>query len=192
MRKGGAVRYGFFVDGTRCVKCFACEVACQQWHQLRAGTWLRRTVFDTVEGRFPAVSRRFTSLSCMHCEHPACVAVCPVGAIAKREEDGLVVGDAACCIGCRSCAMACPFDVPRYREDKTMDKCDGCLTLGRAPDEDPRCVLTCPTRALHFGPLSEMEALAASKGGSRMEGDTAPSVFTAHRPRPDEGDSPSE
>lgn len=179
-----AVQYGFFVDGTRCVKCFSCEVACQQWHGLKAGTWLRRTVFETVEGKFPSVTRRFTSLSCMHCEDPACVAVCPVGALSKRDEDGLVVVDSARCIGCRSCALGCPFDVPRYREDKTMDKCDGCLSLGRAPGEEPRCVLTCPTRALHFGPLSEMESLASAKGGARMEGESAPSVFVAHRLKP--------
>lgn len=65
-----------------------------------------------------------------------------------------------------------------------MDKCDGCLSLGRALGEDPRCVLTCPTRALHFGPLSEMEALARAKGGARLEGETAPSVFVAHRVKP--------
>ena len=107
-----------------------------------------------------------------------------VGALSKRDEDGLVVVDSARCIGCRSCALGCPFDVPRYREDKTMDKCDGCLSLGRAPGEEPRCVLTCPTRALHFGPLSEMESLASAKGGARMEGETAPSVFVAHRLKP--------
>lgn len=183
------MQYGFFVDGTRCIKCFACEVACQQWHQMRAGTFMRRTVFDKVEGRFPNVTREFTSLSCMHCEDPACVSVCPVGAISKREEDGLVVGDAERCIGCRSCALACPFDVPKYRDDKTMDKCDGCLSLGRAIDEEPRCVITCPTRALKFGSLSEMERLAQAKGGERMEGPTEPSVFTAHRRRDEQDES---
>lgn len=163
------------------MKCYSCEVACQQWHELRAGTWMRRTVFEAVEGHFPSVSRRFISLSCMHCENPACVETCPVGALSKREEDGLVAGDASRCIGCRSCALACPFDVPRYRDDKTMDKCDGCLSLGRATDEEPRCVASCPTRALHFGPLSEMGALSESFGGKHLEGPTNPSVFVAYR-----------
>ena len=172
-------QYGFFVDTTRCIKCYSCEVACQQWHQMKAGTFMRREVHEECTGTFPDVKRRFTSLSCMHCEHPACVGVCPVGALSKRDEDGLVVVDKAKCIGCRSCALACPFDVPRYGDKKIMDKCDGCLSLGRRTDEAPRCVNTCPTRALQFGDLGEMDALAARKGGKRMGGDTAPSVYIA-------------
>lgn len=177
----GAGQCGFFVDSTRCVKCYACEVACQQWHGLPAGTHMRRRVNERCEGVFPHVKRTFTSLSCMHCEHPACASTCPVGTISKREEDGLVVGDETMCIGCRSCALACPFDVPRYGEKKVMDKCDGCLSLGRANDEDPRCVASCPTRALRFGSLRAMEALAAKKSGFRLDGDTGPSVFVARR-----------
>jgi Fe-S-cluster-containing dehydrogenase component len=111
----------------------------------------------------------------MHCEHPACVAVCPSGALSKREEDGIVVVDKETCINCKSCLAACPFDVPQY--DEKMDKCDACLSLGRLEREQPRCVITCPCQALHFGELSELEELAAKKGGVRMEGLTLPSVY---------------
>ena len=173
-------QYGFFVDTTRCIKCYCCEVACQQWHGMKAGTFMRRTVHEECTGAFPDVKRTFTSLSCMHCEKPACVGVCPVKALSKRSEDGLVVVDKAKCIGCRSCALACPFDVPRYGDKKIMDKCDGCLSLGRAANEAPRCVNTCPTKALHFGEVERMAALAAKKGGSRMDGETIPSVFIAY------------
>lgn len=177
-----AEQHGFFVDSTRCVKCWSCEVACEAWHEIPAGTHMRRTVHERCEGTFPAVKRTFFSLSCMHCEEPACVEVCPMRAITKREADGLVVGDPAKCVGCRCCALACPFDVPRYvGERKIMDKCDGCLSLGRKPGEDPRCVVTCPTRALHFGPLSAMADLAQAKGGWHMEGPTKPSVYLAQR-----------
>ena len=60
-----------------------------------------------------------------------------------------------------------------------MDKCDTCLSLGREDGEMPHCVLTCPVQALHFGPLSEMEAAAKKKGGARMEGETTPSVYVS-------------
>jgi len=180
-----AEQYGFFVDSTRCVKCWACEVGCQQWHGIKAGTVHRRKVSEECTGTFPEVKRTFTSMSCMHCENPACVAGCPVGAITKREEDGVVVVNKAVCIGCKTCSTVCPFGVPEYLELEggalVMDKCDGCVTLGREGDEAPRCVNTCPTKALHFGPLAEMEALAAAKGGYRLDGETLPSVFVAYR-----------
>lgn len=177
-------QYGFFVDTTRCIKCYACEVACQQWHSMKAGTFMRRTVHEACSGTFPNVKRTFTSLSCMHCARPACVSVCPVGALSKRAEDGLVVADKTLCIGCRSCALACPFDVPRYGDRKIMDKCDGCLSLGRKAVDPPRCANTCPTRALRFGRLDDMAALSEKKGGARMDGDTEPSVCIAKRAVP--------
>jgi Fe-S-cluster-containing dehydrogenase component len=170
-------QYGFYVDTTRCIKCWACVVTCKQWNGIKAGTVSRRTVTETNEGTFPAISRTFTSLSCMHCAAPGCVAVCPTGALSKREEDGLVVVDKEVCINCKTCASGCPFGVPHYLD--TMDKCDACLGIGRTTDEDPRCVITCPCQALHFGELSTLATLAAEKGGTKMEGTTDPSVYIA-------------
>jgi len=134
-------------------------------------------VDETNTGEFPNVTRTFTSLSCRHCAEPACVAICPSGALSKREEDGLVVVDQEVCINCKSCSQACPFDVPQYTDK--MDKCDACLSLGRNAGEEPRCVITCPCQALHFGELSEMAELAAAKGGHQLEGETVPSVYVA-------------
>uniref|UniRef100_UPI0024307BE3 4Fe-4S dicluster domain-containing protein n=2 Tax=Adlercreutzia TaxID=447020 RepID=UPI0024307BE3 len=88
-----AEQYGFYVDTSRCIKCWACVVACKQWHEIEAGTVSRRNVTETDEGTFPDVKRKFESLSCMHCENPLCMANCPQGAISKREEDGVVVVD---------------------------------------------------------------------------------------------------
>ena len=90
-----------------------------------------------------------------------------------------MVVDREVCIGCQACAGACPFGVPTYRVDGdgTMDKCDGCVSCGKTPEDEPHCVATCPTKALHFGPIDEMEKLAAEKGGARMEGETNPSTF---------------
>jgi len=121
----------------------------------------------------------------MHCATPLCVVVCPEGAISKREEDGIVVIDTDLCTGCGTCRTNCPFEVPEIIQleeaDGTMrpvsDKCDACLSLGRQPDEDTHCVATCPLGALHFGPLSEMGAMATERGGALMEGTTVPSVY---------------
>lgn len=173
-------QYGFYVDTSRCIKCWACEIACKQWNGIKAGTIARRWLVEVDDGVFPDANRTFVSTACNHCERPACVENCPVGAITKREEDGLVVVDKQTCIGCQTCARVCPFGVPNYEPDTgVMDKCDGCLTCGRTPEDEPHCVATCPTKALRFGPLSEMEELAAQKGGARMEGETLPATCVA-------------
>jgi hydrogenase-4 component A len=46
-------------------------------------------------------------IQCRHCEEPACATVCPVNAITRREN--AIQIDEGLCIGCRMCALACPF-----------------------------------------------------------------------------------
>lgn len=171
--------YVFYVDTSRCIKCWSCEVACKQWNQTPAGTAARRWLVETDTGTFPDANRTFTSTACNHCEAPACVEQCPVGAITKRD-DGMVVVDQDTCIGCQTCSKACPFGVPNYLPDTgKMDKCDGCLTCGRTDEGLPHCAATCPTQALHFGTQAEMEELAAAKSGARMEGPTLPTTIVS-------------
>ena len=154
-----AEQYGFYVDTSRCIKCWACVVACKQWHEIEAGTVSRRNVTETVEGTFPDVKRKFESLSCMHCENPLCVANCPTGAVSKREEDGVVVVDDTVCIGCKTCISACPYGAPSYDEaTSTTFKCDGCYDR-RQRGELPACVAACPGANLA---LDEMDALQSA------------------------------
>ncbi len=169
-------QYGFYVELERCIKCWSCEVACKAWKGIDAGTVSLRRVIEITSGEFPAVKRTFLSMSCMHCEKPACEAVCPTGAISKRPEDGVVVVDQTKCIGCRYCFFACPFGVPQY--DKTMQKCDMCLDR-LAEGKEPACVATCPTRALHFGTMEELSKIAQEKVAKRLAGSTQPSVLVS-------------
>ena len=116
--------------------------------------------------------------SCLHCETPACVTVCPTGASYKRAEDGIVLVDADKCIGCQLCAWACPYGAREFDMKKgTMQKCTLCVdriyneTLDEA-DRQPACVMACPTRARHFGDLGDensvISKLVAERGGYNL------------------------
>ena len=66
--------------------------------------------------------------SCLHCEDPPCVPVCPTGASYKRKEDGIVLVDYDKCIGCKYCSWACPYGAREFDEkQKVMKKCTLCV-----------------------------------------------------------------
>lgn len=178
-------------DVNRCIGCRGCQVACKQWNehdefiptkenavkstnrgsyenppQLFARTWTKIR-FTELEygGKLRWV---FTKLQCMHCEHPACAAACPVGALQKTP-NGPVTYDDGKCIGCRYCMVACPFDIPTFEWDKPIPwirKCTFCTTPGLnrlAQGWEPACVKTCPTDALQFGDREELLSQAKKR-----------------------------
>lgn len=171
-----AEQYGFYFDTDRCIQCRTCEVACQALHNIEPGAKWRR-VIQTWSGEFPDVKTVYFSLACMHCGQPACVAVCPTGAISKRAEDGVVVVDKDNCNGCQACFSACPFDVPRFGSDGTLQKCDFCLGLGT----EPACAAHCPTGALQYGTMESLPELAAGKTYEKLAGTTEPSIIILHK-----------
>ena len=111
----------------------------------------------------------------MHCTRPACAEVCPTDAINKRAEDGIVVVDRDKCNGCQDCFSACPYGVPQFGYDGTMQKCDFCIEIGGGP----ACAASCPAEALNFGTLGELLEMAPGKATKRMDGPTEPSVIIA-------------
>ena len=87
-------------NSKRCIGCFACVAGCVESHR-EAGlqAYPRLYIVRTPAGTMP--------IQCRNCEHPACGAVCPVKAITKI--DGCVILNETLCIGCKMCALACPF-----------------------------------------------------------------------------------
>jgi anaerobic dimethyl sulfoxide reductase subunit B (iron-sulfur subunit) len=165
-------QYGFYFDAGRCIKCHTCEMACKVTNNLETGiSW--RQVIETWSGNYPDVTRTFFSKSCMHCEKPSCLEVCPTGAIWKRAEDGIVMVDKDKCNGCRDCLAACPYDVPQFGKDGKMQKCDYCTGAGR----EPACTESCPASAIYSGTLDTLLETAKGKNPERMDGDNIPSII---------------
>jgi Fe-S-cluster-containing dehydrogenase component len=175
-------RFGVLVDTTVCIGCRLCEYACKKAHDLPTEppqTYQDRSVFEkrrrpdpgalTVVNEYQApAGREFpvdVKVQCMHCDHPACVSACIVGAFSKQE-NGSVLWDTDRCIGCRYCMVACPFQVPSFEYSEAFRpdivKCDFCFE--RTKDGLlPACVEICPVGALTYGPRMDLVKVAREK-----------------------------
>lgn len=131
-----------------------------------SGTFFNRV--QTYEaGIFPNTQTVHFPKSCLHCEEPPCVPVCPTGASYKREEDGIVLVDYDKCIGCSYCSWACPYGARELdQERQVMTKCTLCVdriyseTLPES-ERKPACVLACPTSARIFGDVHDPKSDAS-------------------------------
>jgi Fe-S-cluster-containing dehydrogenase component len=149
-REERRTRRTLLTDASRCIGCCTCQTACAVEHDLPDGT---RTVKVMQFGPFEqgnGLAMSFVPTTCFHCERPACVAACPTGAMQKRA-DGIVFSDTDICIGCLTCAVACPYGIPVLNHATgKVAKCDGCrarVDLGLWP----ACALKCPSGTLTFG-----------------------------------------
>jgi anaerobic dimethyl sulfoxide reductase subunit B (iron-sulfur subunit) len=156
------MQMGFYFDQTRCTGCYACVIACKDWHEIPAGPVSWRRVTSIERGKFPELFAAFLTISCYHCARPTCISVCPTGAISKRQSDGVVIVNRDQCLGkdsCGLCRQACPYEAPQFEaeDDATMQMCNFCLDQ-LAENKQPICVGACPMRALDAGDINELKA----------------------------------
>lgn len=140
----------------------ACVVACQDENDLSGDTLSFIQVTRSEKGRYPTASLSFLALACLHCGDAPCLMVCPSGAIYKRDRDGIVDVNQDLCVGCHSCALACPFGAPKYLENGKMSKCHFCVARIERGME-PACVRVCPTRAIGFGTMDSLSRQKVEK-----------------------------
>jgi formate dehydrogenase beta subunit len=175
--------YGCLVDTSLCIGCRKCEEACNQVNHLPEPdrpfddlTVLERKRRPdqrsfTVVNRFWTGRRdernellpSFVKVQCMHCQDPACVSACIVGALTKKE-NGAVHYEVSKCIGCRYCMIACPFQIPAYEYQDPLTprvmKCTFCFDRITKEGGVPGCAAICPVEAITFGKRSHLLALA--------------------------------
>jgi Fe-S-cluster-containing hydrogenase components 1 len=165
----------FRFEAQYCTGCQTCRIACDDV-KARLGSGDApakpsfRRVTEAESGRYlregagyvAQVRITYRSETCRHCAEPACLAACALGAISKREKDGVVLIDASRCSSCGRCVAACPFGAISLDADTGVaEKCDFCVDrIGSGLE--PACVAACPMRALHSGFLAER---GAERGG---------------------------
>jgi len=178
------MRLGMVIDLKKCIGCHSCSIACKSNNNLPNDIWWNRVLtvggeaMDTAAGTYPHnLEMHHMPVNCQHCENPACVRACPVGATYKREEDGVVIQDYDKCIGCRMCMVACPYNArsfnwkkPEYYVDHALgdidapvhqynvvEKCTFCVhRLARGGM--PACMELCLGRARYWGDLDDPDS----------------------------------
>ena len=118
-----------------CTGCRQCSIACSlkkfgENNPKKAAITIVRDEFQRYE--FPLV--------CMQCDDPLCVRMCPQNSV--RVVNGIVKRDKEKCIGCKLCAVICPFSAITVL-GKDLVQCDLC-------DGDPTCVKFCATKAIEY------------------------------------------
>ncbi|HNP22815.1 MAG TPA: 4Fe-4S dicluster domain-containing protein [Panacibacter sp.] len=166
-------KFVMVIDLARCKNLRKCQSACNHMHRVHSGqNWIK--VLSMQDGEHTAPYWQPTT--CMHCDEPPCVKVCPVDATFKRQ-DGLVLIDSDRCIGCRFCMAACPYSTRVFnwgdpgvtadvadqhyscetsmpQKKGTVGKCDFCPDMTRR-NELPHCVSACPNGVFFFGDMNE-------------------------------------
>lgn len=166
-------KFVMVIDLARCKNLKRCQAACNHMHHIQDGqNWIK--VQKMKESAHTAPYWQPTT--CMHCDEPPCVKVCPVDATFKRQ-DGIVLIDSDRCIGCRFCMAACPYSTRVFNWNEpvlpkeianqpycaetsvpqkkgTVGKCDFCPDMTRR-GELPHCVSACPNGVFFFGDLNE-------------------------------------
>lgn len=167
-------------DSKRCIGCGTCEIACSNAHkEVGLQTAPRLSVIETL--RISAIT------ACHHCEGAPCARVCPEHVI--HHEHGMIRIEEKDCIGCKLCALVCPFGAihpagtstagvagikvatPTFSEAMSdimaweigvhtvAVKCDLCYF----DHQGPNCVRVCPTRAITIMNEQEMDAQLQAK-----------------------------
>ena len=156
-------------DPMLCIGCRTCMIACVVAHEGKRIFEIDPDGYD-FHPKLRVVKTWNVSVpvQCKHCENPACQAFCRSEAIVRL--DNRVAVDQDKCIGCKSCAQACPFGAvhmvglgfetnPDGSFKAVANKCDLCPNESRGPS----CVRVCPTECLKLVQEEDLAGLLKNK-----------------------------
>jgi formate dehydrogenase iron-sulfur subunit len=160
---------GILTDITKCIGCEKCVQACQKENncnpELPEHKAKPEELFST---RWTSIitqpQQHFIRRQCRHCVDPACVNVCPVGAMIKSHS-GAVLYNKKKCIGCRYCMMACPYGIPRSEWESRAPGIKKCTLCHHriTKNQQPACTEICPENATIFGERADLIKKAKSR-----------------------------
>ncbi len=164
-------RLALLIDLERCTGCKSCEAACKQEHRLGPGEYRTKVVWASA---LEEAGLAFLTLTCQHCERPACLRACPVNpkAIHKDPVTGIVRVDESRCTGCGECVIACPYSAMGYdAKGHHAVKCDLCVERRAEGEATTACASVCPTQAIRFGKRAELLDYAQQSGRAPRDQD---------------------
>lgn len=170
MQGSGGGRLSLMIDLERCIGCKSCEVACKQEHGLGPGEYRNKVVWL---GNETAPALDFLTVTCQHCDRPACLRACPVNpkAIEKDPATGVVRVNEDRCTGCGECVIACPYGAMGYdAAGHHAVKCDLCSDR-RDNGQGPACASVCPGHAISFGERQDLVAMALEEDRTIRDND---------------------
>lgn len=148
-------RYGILYDSNRCIGCQSCSVACRAENDVPDGVYRLQVWIEGPKGTYPDLTMDFHRQSCVMCDNPPCVPVCPTGA-SYINKDKVTLVDSDKCVGCKYCVTACPYQARFINPvSGAADKCTFCYENRVLKGQNPACVASCPVSALTFGDLND-------------------------------------
>ena len=168
-------RWHLVFDVDKCIGCYTCMLSCKDEHV--GNEWLPYTdrqkkrdqkwieLDHRERGVVPRIDLAYRPRLCSHCDDPPCAKNAP-GCVIKRS-DGIVLLDPRKAAGNEGLVSACPYGAISWNDEVgAAQKCTFCAHLIDEGWKEPRCVQSCPLRALKAVHMedAEFERIVREKG----------------------------